>query len=99
MPGRAALTDIAGARSDIRSIQQTGNPAGAGDATGEYSAIGGQGRQGSDAYGNLMDPAFTRIDAQLVGRMDEGLATKGMQGNGYGVGRTFAGGGSRRSED
>ena len=56
MPGRAAFLDIAGARSEIRSIQMTGNPAGAGDAVGEYSPIGGDGRMGADGYGSLTDP-------------------------------------------
>ena len=111
MPGRAALTDIAGVLSDIKSIQMTGNPAGAADLQGEYSAIGNDGRMGSDAYGNLTDPMYTRIDAQIVGSTRPGLATVGEQGVGAdgteadykaernAQGRTFSGGGSRRRED
>jgi len=95
MPGRAALTGIDAAKADIRSIQMDETPAGAGDMVGEYSAIGGAGRKGADAHGSLSEPMYTRIDAEYS---SEGMATKGEQGVGYGVGKTF-GGASRRAED
>ena len=82
MPGRAALSGIEAAKADIRSIQMDETPAGAGDMVGEYSPIGNDGRMGSDAYGQLKDPMYTRIDAELVGMEEPGLATKGEQGVG-----------------
>jgi hypothetical protein len=111
MPGRAALTGIAAAKSDIASIQMGETPSGAGDMVGEYSPIGNDGRMGSDAYGQLSDPPYTRIDAQLVGKQEAGLATKGEQGVGTdgtqadykhssnAQGRTFHGSDRRRPED
>lgn len=110
MPGRGSLLDISAVRSEIRSIQMTGNPAGVGDQMGEYSPIGNDGRMGSDAYGTLEDPTFTRIDAELVGQQGH-MATKGQQmigPDGTQVshmqnptlnGRTFHGGKPKRRED
>jgi hypothetical protein len=94
MPGRAALTGIDAAKADIASVRMNETPAGVG-GTGEYSAIGGAGRKGADGDGSLSEPMYTRIDAE---HSSEGMATKGEQGVGYGVGKTF-GGASRRAED
>jgi hypothetical protein len=86
MPGRAALTDIAGVKADITSIQMGENPAGAGKlAAGGMEAtskIGGEGRMGGDAYGSLTDPMYTRIDAEVVGNSTGAMATKGQAGIG-----------------
>lgn len=98
MPGRAALLDIAAVRSQVSEINIGSNPAGAGDPVGEYSSIGGEGRKGSDAYGMLSDPSYTRIDAEVVGKGMNGMATGGKLGYNSGDGRTFSGAG-RRKED
>jgi hypothetical protein len=87
MPGRAALTDIAGVKSDIMSIQKGENPAGAGKLVAggmeATSKIGGEGRMGGDAYGSLTDPMYTRIDAEVVsGGATGAMATKGQAGIG-----------------
>jgi hypothetical protein len=99
MPGRAALTDVAGVKADIKSIQMGEAPSGAGDMTGEYSPIGGEGRKGADAYGSLAEAPRTRIDAEIVGHDQSGMAKKGEQGMGYGVGRTFSGAAHGRPQD
>jgi hypothetical protein len=111
MPGRAALTNIEAVRSDIRSIQMTGNPSGAGDSMGEYSEIGNDGRKGSDAYGSLTDPTYLRVDAEILGKPRAGLATSGEQGIGTdgteadyknsrnAQGITYHGGSGRRAQD
>jgi hypothetical protein len=111
MPGRAALTDIAGVRADINSIQMTGNPAGAGDQIGEYSEVGNDGRKGADAYGSLTDPSYLRVDAEIVMRPRGGMATDGEQGIGAdgteadykssrnAQGRTYSSGAPKRKQD
>lgn len=90
MAGRAAMTSIDAVLSDIRSVRLHENPAGVGAPDGETSAIGGVGRKGADANGNLSEPMYTRIDEQLAGKNESAMATlKGEQHVGYGVGRTF----------
>ena len=96
MPGRAALLEVAGAKSDIRSMRGSENDAGISGT--DTSRIGLMGRAGGDAYGALADPMYTRIDAEVVGKAMNGMATGAQMGFDSGSGRTF-GGAKRRRED
>jgi hypothetical protein len=88
MPGRAALNDVSGAETDIRSTRMSGhNPAGISGS--DTSAIGGEGRKGASGHGSLDEPPFTRIDTEVVGKPMNGLATGGQTGPDAGYGRTF----------
>lgn len=96
MPGRSALLDLSGAMSDIRSTR--GNENTAGISGSDASAIGLMGRRGGDAYGRLADPMYTRIDAEVVHKAMNGMASGAQMGFDSGSGRTFSGA-KKRSED
>lgn len=93
MPGRAALTSVDAAMSDIRSTRKGEHNAGISGS--DTSEIGGAGRKG----GPMTDPPYTRIDAQVMGKAMNGMATGGVTGYDAGFGRTFGAGGSKRAED
>jgi hypothetical protein len=109
MPGRAALMNIAEAKSDIRSTRDWENDTGVSGS--DTSAIGNDGRMGASGHGMLDDPSYLRIDAEILGRPRAGLATTGEQGIGASgqeadwksirnaQGRIFSSGASKRKED
>jgi hypothetical protein len=97
MPGRAALSGTSDAMADIRATRKGENTAGISGS--DTSKLGLMGRMGGDANGQLVDPAYTRIDAEVVHKGMNGTADGGQMGFESGSGRTFGGGGSRRKED
>ena len=96
MPGRSALLDIGGALSDIRSTRKGENTAGISGT--DTSKLGLMGRAGGDAYGMLADPTYTRIDAEVISKAMNGMASGGQMGFESGSGRTFSGA-KRRAQD
>ena len=98
MAGRAAMTGTSDALADIHNTRMPGhnNDGVSGTSTSE---IGGPGRKGASGHGTLDEPRFTRIDAEVLGKPMNGLATGGQMGPDSGYGRTFSGSGSRRKED
>jgi len=97
MPGRAALSGTSDAMSDIRGTRKGENTAGISGS--DTSKLGLMGRAGGDAYGQLADPSYTRIDAEVVHKSMNGTADGAQMGYNSGSGRTFGGTSSRRKED
>lgn len=96
MPGRSALLDLSGAMSDIRSTRGSENTAGISGS--DTSPLGLMGRRGGDAYGQLADPMYTRIDAEVVMKGMNGMASGAQMGFDSGSGRTFSGA-RKRAQD
>lgn len=96
MPGRGANQSISDAKSDIHSVCGAGESGVGGSDT---SSVGGEGRKGASGHGMLDDPSYTRIDAQVLSKPMNGMATGGKTGYASGDGRTFSGSASKRSED
>lgn len=96
MPGRAALSGTSDAMSDIRGTRKGENTAGISGS--DTSKLGLMGRAGGDANGQLVDPPYTRIDAEVVGKRMNGTADGAQMGYDSGSGRTFSTS-SRRKED
>jgi hypothetical protein len=86
MAGRSANESVSAAKATIKSLYE--GVAGVGGSESETSMIGGEGRKGSDAYGELTHPMMTRIDQHWE---ESGDAKKGQMGVGYGVGRQWGG--------
>lgn len=84
MPGRAALTNTGGVLSDMRSIK-TGNNTGVSGS--DQSEIGGEGRKGGDANGQLTAAPECRIDHKFKESGGHGMAQGGLYPEGKG--RTF----------
>ena len=97
MPGRAALNSVDGAMTDIRMSKK--GDEGQGISGEQTSAIGGAGRMGMSGEGSLADPPYTRIDAQVINKKMNGMATGGTTGYDSGSGRTFSGSPATRKED
>lgn len=87
MPGRAALTSVEGAMSDIRGTRKGENAAGISGT--DTSEIGGAGRKGADGNGRLEMAPHHNICDEVVGKPMNGTATGGTTGYDSGFGRTF----------
>jgi len=83
MPGRAAMTSIAEAKSDISSTRLHENDTGVSGT--ETSAIGGEGRKGASGHGSLDEPAFVNV-AERLKSGHGGMANTGQSGYDSGSG-------------
>jgi len=87
MAGRSATQGLESVRRDVNSIK-AGDWNDTGIAGSDVSAIGGDGRKGSDAKGSMSLPAFKRIDDEWAAKQG-GKAMTGEQGQGGGHGKTL----------
>jgi hypothetical protein len=87
MAGRAANQSLESVRSDVRSVRAS-NWNSTGIAGSDVSEIGGDGRKGADAKGQLSMPPTKRVDERFMHASD-GKAMTGEQGQGGGHGKSM----------
>lgn len=83
MPGRAAMTSISEAKSDISSTRMHENDTGVSGT--DTSAIGGEGRKGASGHGSLDEPSFVNV-AERLKSGHGGMANSGQTGYDSGAG-------------
>lgn len=87
MAGRSATQGLESVRRDVASVKASDwNDTGISGS--DNSPIGGDGRKGGDAKGELKLPACKRIDDEWAAKQG-GNALTGEQGQGVGHGKTM----------